>query len=131
MRSLPRDCALGRHLLADFQGVTEERLADRHFIESVLHEAAYAAGATPLFGKFHQFGAGLGVTGVLLLKESHISIHTWPEYGFAAVDAFMCGDSHPERAIEVLRHALQPAVLRLKDETRGILETELMRLAEK
>jgi S-adenosylmethionine decarboxylase len=129
MRSLPRDGPLGRHLFADFQGVTEERLADPDFIEAALREAAYAAGATPLFGKFHQFGAGLGVTGVLLLKESHISIHTWPEYGFAAVDAFMCGDSHPEKAIEVLRKALQPAVVRLKNETRGMLESVLMGLA--
>jgi S-adenosylmethionine decarboxylase len=131
MRSLPRDYPLGRHLLADFQGVSEEHLADPNFIETALREAAYAAGATPLFGKFHQFGAGLGVTGVLLLKESHISIHTWPEYGFAAVDAFMCGDSHPERAIEVLRKALQPVVLQLKDEMRGLLEAEVIGVGEK
>ena len=68
---------------------------------------------------------------MLLLKESHISIHTWPEYRFAAVDAFMCGDSHPERAIEVLRKALQPVVLQLKDEMRGLLEVEVIGVGEK
>jgi S-adenosylmethionine decarboxylase len=130
MRSLAPDSPLGRHLLADFQGVAAERLADAQFIEARMLAAAHAAGASPLFSKFHQFGIGLGITGVLLLKESHISIHTWPEFGFAAVDVFMCGDCRPERAVEVLRDALQPITLRLKDQVRGMLDSEPLDLTK-
>jgi S-adenosylmethionine decarboxylase len=90
---LPR----GRHLLADFHGVAAGRLGDAAAIEALLRAAADAAGATPVAGHFHPFGPGLGVTGVLLLQESHISIHTWPEHGFAAVDVFMCGAPGPTR----------------------------------
>ena len=112
---------LGRHLLADLQGISKEPLSNPQFIEDIMRTAAIAAGATPIFGKFHHFGEGLGVTGVLLLKESHISIHTWPEYGFAAVDVFMCGECRPEIAIEVLREAMGPTQVSIKDETRGRL----------
>lgn len=122
MRPSPRDGALGRHLLADLEGVAAEWLADPGLIESLLHDAARTAGASPLFGKFHQFGEGLGVTGVLLLKESHISIHTWPEYGFAAIDVFMCGNSRPDLAIEVLRKAFAPTRVYLTEQVRGVLE---------
>lgn len=117
-RSLPPG-TLGRHLLADFEGVDAALLIDAGGLESTLRRAASAAGATPIFGKFHQFGEGQGITGVLLLKESHISIHTWPEFEFAAVDVFMCGASRPELAIELLKAALKPAQVRLKEEPRG------------
>lgn len=100
--------ALGRHVLADFYGVGAELLNDATMIESVLTRAALAAGATPIFAKFHHFGTGQGVTGVLLLRESHISIHTWPEHGYAALDAFMCGTARPELAIDIASQALQP-----------------------
>ena len=99
---LPR----GRHLLADFHGVAAGRLGDAVAIEALLRAAADAAGATPVAGHFHPFGPGLGVTGVLLLKESHISIHTWPEHGFAAVDVFMCGAARPDKAVEAISAAL-------------------------
>jgi len=118
-KDVPIHSALGRHLLADFNGVAKEQLTDLNLIEALMHEAVLAAGAIPLFSKFHHFGEGLGVTGVLLLKESHISIHTWPEYGFAAVDVFMCGASRPEAAIDVLEKALKPARLSIKNEARG------------
>lgn len=108
-------------MLADLHGVCPELLTDPESIETVLMQAAQAAGATLLFGKFHQFGAGQGVTGVLLLQESHISIHTWPEFGFAAVDAFMCGACRPQLAIDIIRNALQPASFQLKEELRGPL----------
>lgn len=121
MNAWPADqgLTLGRHMLADLHGVCAELLTDVDRIEAVLMQAACAAGATPLFGKFHQFGAGQGITGVLLLQESHISIHTWPEFGFAAVDAFMCGDCRPQLAVDIIRNALQPASFQLKEELRG------------
>lgn len=112
---------LGRHLLADLHGIAPHCLSDPARIEALLREAAALAGATPLAGHFHHFGEGLGVTGVLLLCESHMTIHTWPEHGFAAIDVFMCGEAEPERAVEALRLHLQPARLDLSSSVRGHL----------
>ena len=111
--------AIGTHLLADLHGVAPQLLSDPQRIEALLMAAAKAAGATPLYSKFHHFGMDQGVTGVLLLQESHISIHTWPEFGFAAVDAFMCGDCRPDLAIAVLTEALLPAGIDIRQELRG------------
>jgi S-adenosylmethionine decarboxylase len=97
--SKPPYKAAGTHLLADFEGVAPMLLSDAAAIEDVLRQAALAAGARILHGHFHTFGAGGGVTGVLLLAESHISIHTWPEDGFAALDIFMCGAARPALAL--------------------------------
>jgi len=116
---LPCPPVLGRHLLLDLQGVAPARLTDAALVERVLFEAACAAGATPVDACFQHFGPGLGVTGVLLLKESHISIHTWPEYGFAAVDIFMCGTARPEAAAQCICDAFAPATMALRDEARG------------
>jgi S-adenosylmethionine decarboxylase len=97
--SKPPYKAAGTHLLADFEGVAPMLLSDAAAIEDVLRQAALAAGARILHGHFHTFGAGGGVTGVLLLAESHISIHTWPEDGFAALEIFMCGAARPALAL--------------------------------
>jgi S-adenosylmethionine decarboxylase len=117
---------LGRHLLADLHGIAPDLLTEPQLIEQFLLDAALAAGATPIFSKFHQFGKGQGVTGVLLLRESHISIHTWPEYGFAAVDAFMCGASRPDLAIEILQQAFKPLQSRTEEVLRGELPRTVM-----
>ena len=117
--------AIGKHLLADLHGVAPHLLTDPQRIEQLLLAAAEVAGATPIYGKFHHFGTGQGVTGVLLLQESHISIHTWPEFGFAAVDAFMCGDCRPELAIELLRAAFAPRSVDVNQALRGCLEAKL------
>lgn len=101
---LPAGC----HLLADLSGVEAGRLGDCDELEALLRSAAAAAGARVLHSHFHGFGAGMGVTGVVLLAESHISIHTWPENGFAAVDIFMCGASQPHTALGVIHAALGP-----------------------
>ena len=98
----------GSHLLADLSGIHASRLRDCDELEALLRSAAAAAGARVLHSHFHGFGDGLGVTGVVLLAESHISIHTWPEDGFAAVDIFMCGASQPQTALAVIRDALAP-----------------------
>ena len=89
-------------------GIACELLTSCAKIEQLLRDAAKAAGAQVLHSHFHGFGDGLGVTGVVLLAESHISIHTWPEDGFAAADIFMCGATDPQRALSLLRGALQP-----------------------
>jgi S-adenosylmethionine decarboxylase len=116
-----KDRFLGKHFLADFYGVSAALLTNPLLIEQLLVKAAHVAGAIPIFSKFHHFGEGQGVTGVLLLRESHISIHTWPEYGFAAVDAFMCGACRPDLAIKILQDALEPASLEVKEEARGYI----------
>ncbi|MCL2658440.1 MAG: adenosylmethionine decarboxylase [Betaproteobacteria bacterium] len=113
---------LGRHLLLDLQGVSPKLLSDAALIERTLFEAAHAAGATPIDAHFQHFGPGLGVTGVLLLKESHISIHTWPEYEFAAVDIFMCGTARPETAAQHICDAFAPSATKLRDAARGAAE---------
>lgn len=95
-------------MLADLSGVAPALLADSQRLEALLRDAAAAAGATILHSHFHAFGPGQGVTGVVLLAESHISIHTWPEQQFAAADIFMCGASQPELALAVIRAALAP-----------------------
>jgi S-adenosylmethionine decarboxylase len=100
--------AAGTHLLADLGGIAADKLSDCDCIERLLRGAAQAAGARVLHSHFHGFGAGMGVTGVVLLAESHISIHTWPEAGFAAADIFMCGSAQPELALTIITAALQP-----------------------
>lgn len=101
---LPR----GRHLLADLSGIDAGKLTSCDAIDQLLRAAAMAAGAHVLHSHFHGFGPGQGVTGVALLAESHISIHTWPEHGYAAADIFMCGDAQPELALDIIRKALAP-----------------------
>lgn len=109
----------GAHLLADLYGVDAHKLVEAETIEALLRNSALAAGAQILHSHFHAFGAGQGVTGVVLLAESHISIHTWPEFGFAAADIFMCGNAEPERALQVIQKALQPASCEVQSITRG------------
>ncbi len=98
----------GTHLLADFYGIDSALIGDGDALDALLRAGAQAAGARILHSYFHGFGDGQGVTGVVLLAESHISIHTWPEYGFAAADIFMCGQAAPQAALDLIAHALQP-----------------------
>jgi S-adenosylmethionine decarboxylase len=110
----------GQHLLADLHGIEPGLLRSAADIDAMLRSAAIAAGATVLHSHFHSFGEGQGITGVVLLAESHISIHTWPEYGFAAADIFMCGGSRPQRALDLIKDALQPATAAIRTIERGV-----------
>lgn len=100
--------APGKHVLLDFWGVEAKLLGDENVIASALRQAAEESGATVLEIRLHHFGEGQGVTGMALLAESHITIHTWPETGYAALDIFMCGACDAEHAISPLRKALLP-----------------------
>lgn len=111
----------GIHLLADLAGIDALLLTDAAAIDALLRAAALAAGARILHSHFHAFGPGMGVTGVLLLAESHISIHTWPEHGFAAADIFMCGEAEPQRALAVIEAALKPGSRSVQTVARGRL----------
>lgn len=101
------------HLIADIEAA--RGLDDLALIETALRSAAQAAHARVLDVRLHHFGDGQGVTGVALLAESHISIHTWPEHGLAAIDLFVCGVSaDAEAGLEVIRSALDGHI-RLKE----------------
>ena len=99
--------ALGRHVLLELRSCNSTSLDDLPFLEGTLLRAAEETGATVIGKIFHQFSPQ-GVTGVVAIAESHLCIHTWPEFGYAAVDIFTCGDSiDPWRAYESLKEALE------------------------
>jgi S-adenosylmethionine decarboxylase len=109
----------GTHLLLDLWGATN--LSDPATIDRACREAALAAGATILHSHFHHFSPNGGVSGVLVLAESHVSIHTWPERDFAALDIFMCGECDPYKSIPVLKAAFQPSSIQLGEQRRGMV----------
>jgi S-adenosylmethionine decarboxylase len=102
----PVSDTVGKHCILELYDCNHERLDDEAFLRGAITDAAKQAGATLLHLVTHHFDPQ-GVTGLALLAESHISIHTWPESGYAAVDVFTCGDhTMPERACQVLVEAL-------------------------
>lgn len=107
----------GRHLIADFIGAGQ--LSDVALIESAFLAAVKAAGATLLGTNFHVFTPSGGITGTVSLAESHMSIHTWPEHAYAALDIFMCGACDPLNALPILVEALSPALIELRQIIRG------------
>src|ERR1700760_2441094 len=112
--------AQGSHILADLHGVAASILRDAQQLELLLRQAARHAGAQVLSAHFHSFGAEEGVTGIVLLAESHISVHTWPESEFAALDVFMCGSAAPQLALDYLLRALRPSRQRIERAERGL-----------
>ena len=109
----------GSHLIIDLWEA--KRLDELDHMETVLREAVRVAGATLLHIHLHHFTPSGGISGVAVLAESHISVHTWPERDFAALDVFMCGDARPEMAIPVLRRAFSPGRMEITDLMRGIV----------
>ena len=115
--------ALGKHLLLELKGCEKEVLNDISFLKEALMAAAGEAGATVLGESFHQFNPQ-GVSGVVMIAESHLVIHTWPEYGYASADIFTCGDSvQPEKAAETLVRKLGSKNHSIIEMQRGILDT--------
>lgn len=115
----------GMHVVVDLYGA--ERLDDIAHIEAVMKRCITACGASLLHIHLHHFTPNDGVTGVAVLAESHISVHTWPERKYAAFDVFMCGQSEPEKAIEILRTEFQADQYEVKTLYRGErLETLLL-----
>ncbi|MEX0770349.1 MAG: adenosylmethionine decarboxylase [Balneolaceae bacterium] len=84
--------ALGRQILVEYYDCNESRINDIEFIEQSLLEATKESGATLISHNFHKFSP-YGISGVIVIAESHVAIHTWPEYNYAAVDIFTCGDT--------------------------------------
>jgi S-adenosylmethionine decarboxylase len=108
----------GRHLLVEYTGCDPNVLDDLKRIETLMNQAAIAARTNIVASVFQPFEPQ-GVTGVIVVEESHLSIHTWPEYGYAAVDFFTCGDSMPELAHEVLVVGLKAQYAELMHVERG------------
>ena len=108
----------GVHLIIDFWEA--ENLDNLQLMETALRAAVEVSGATLLHIHLHHFTPSGGISGVVVLAESHISVHTWPERGFAAFDIFMCGDAQPEQAIPVLKSAFNPGKLNVSEQLRGM-----------
>ena len=107
----------GTHLIVDLWDA--KRLDDLAFVEETLRESVTAAEATLLHIHLHHFTPNDGISGVAVLAESHISIHSWPESGYAALDIFMCGDAKPHLAVEVLRERFAPTRIAVEEHMRG------------
>jgi S-adenosylmethionine decarboxylase len=110
----------GTHLIVDLWGASN--LDDGDAVERMLRDATTTCGATLLYVHVHRFSENGGISGVAVLAESHISIHTWPERGYAAVDIFMCGSAEPHKAIAVLREVFRPSHVQISDHKRGVVE---------
>lgn len=109
----------GRHLLVEYHGCNPSVLNDKDTIERLMKDAATAVGATIVQSVFHQF-APQGVSGVVVVEESHLSIHTWPEVGYASVDFYTCGACNPEHADSVLRAGLGATQAEIMVVDRGL-----------
>ena len=110
----------GTHLIIDLWGASH--LDDIPRMEKAFLEAVKVCGATLLHIHMHHFTPNGGVSGVAVLAESHISVHTWPERDYAAFDVFMCGDARPELAIPVLQRAFRPKRIEVSENLRGRME---------
>ena len=114
--------ALGRHLLLELKNCNKEVLNDLDFLRQCIYQAATECGATVVGESFYRFSPQ-GVSGVVNIAESHISIHTWPEYSYAAVDIFTCGESvKPEEAAKLIMERLQSQNHTSIEIRRGIIE---------
>jgi len=121
--------ALGRHILGEFYNCDAEVLNSLSKIEEAMKAAAIASGAHILGSFFHPFSPH-GVSGVIVIAESHLSIHTWPEYGYAAVDIFTCGQAvDPWKAFRSLKDTLKAEGFSAFEVRRGNLE-EVMQASE-
>jgi S-adenosylmethionine decarboxylase len=110
---------VGQHLHLDLYGASN--LADVAYIQKACEEASVATGATILGSNFHHFGGEYGVTGVVLLSSSHCSIHTWPEFGLACVDVFVCDGDDPSLALPIFKDRFAPLDVRWSLYKRGVL----------
>lgn len=113
---------LGRHILVEFYNCNEDVLNNVELIEKIMNEAAIEAKATIVQSNFHMFSPH-GVSGAVIIMESHLTIHTWPEYGYAAVDLFTCGDTiDPWASFEYLNTMLKAEKYESYEVPRGIIE---------
>ena len=117
---VPKFAYAGTHVVADFWN--GKIIEDKKEMEQLLRGAAKAANSEPLQVSIYKF-APQGITGVILLAESHIAIHTWPEIHYTAIDLFTCGKkAEPHKALEYLKKALEPQRVKVTEIKRGVME---------
>jgi len=117
--------ALGIHLLIEFWSCNRQKLDNLDYLEKTMSQAAEVAGATVLKTAFQDFNPQ-GVSGVVVIAESHLTIHTWPEHGYAAVDIFTCGSTvDPWKAARFLKKELEATDMDVKDVPRGMIQHAL------
>ena len=121
---------VGTHLVVEAWQAPKDILNDPEQIRSALVEAVLAGGATLLNLCVHQFSPH-GVTATATLSESHIAIHTWPEYGYFAADLFFCGQGNPQQAMKVLQEILGAKQVSIQELERGLPTSELSDESEK
>ena len=109
---------LGKHLIIELYKCGTTLLSDPKQIEIILQETALVMGATIVQSNFHHF-TPLGVSGVVIIKESHLTIHTWPEHGYAAVDVFTCGEIQLEKGIDFLKKKFETEEVEVQLLERG------------
>ena len=112
----------GSHLIIDMWDAAH--LDEPELLRQAMVDAVDQSGATLLHIHLHRFTPYGGVSGVAVLAESHISVHTWPERGYAAFDVFMCGDADPQKAAEVLAEALAPGRIEINEHRRGVIASQ-------
>ena len=119
-----RPKALGTHLLLEMNECDAMVLDDMALVKQALFAAAEEAGATVVGEVFHKFSP-VGVTGIVCIAESHISIHTWPEHGYAAADIFTCGENlKPMEAAHLIAESLQAQHANVMEVKRGVINTQ-------
>lgn len=114
-----RRIVLGKHLILELTGCRD--CGQPEDIKNTLIEAALASNATVIDSRGHEFGDSSGITWVILLAESHISFHSWPEHNYIAIDFFMCGHANPEGAIEVIKEHFKPTNCEITKIDRGYI----------
>jgi len=103
------DKPLGSHMILEVWGNPDSLpFWNMEEASQALTKAAKIAGATVITERWHHFGNGFGYTGVIVLAESHISVHTWPELGYAAIDAFYCGKCNPADSLDTILNFYKP-----------------------
>jgi S-adenosylmethionine decarboxylase len=121
--------ALGRHILCEAYGCDPEVLNDVEQVERIMVEAALHAGAEIREVAFHMFSPQ-GVSGVVVISESHLAIHTWPEFGYAAIDVFTCGTAvNPWDACEYLLANFKAEYAATNEIKRGIFNEQMRKIS--
>ncbi|MEO0337999.1 MAG: adenosylmethionine decarboxylase [Bacteroidota bacterium] len=121
---------LGKHIILELYDCPETLLDNTEALRQIFCAAAEEMGATLVTNEFHHFSP-IGVSGVVIIQESHLTVHTWPEYGYAAVDVFTCGQIDLEKGIAFLTKELQAQESAWEMLERGIKNFEKVRQASR
>ena len=123
VQKLVKGRTLGRHLLVELYGCDSKLLNDLEYVRDVLRKAVKESGSKNIGECFRSFPSTGGVTGIIIVAESHFSIHTWPEHGYAAVDIFTCGDEvDPWKGYDVIMNGLKASKASVMELKRGSLD---------